>query len=97
MGQEVTNTPLPNYDVKVITDANSSEIQEISIASLLSIRVDDTGTYIYLGYALPGANEAAASWRISRYTKANVSALMWADGDTDFNNIWDDRATLSYL
>jgi len=62
-----------------------------------SIRVDDTGTYVYVGYAIPGSAESAASWKIFRVTTANPVAIMYADGDSFYNNIWDNRASLTYL
>lgn len=62
-----------------------------------SIRVDDAGTYVYVGYAIPGSAESAASWKIFRVTTANPVAIMYADGDSFYNNIWDNRASLTYL
>lgn len=62
-----------------------------------SVRVDDTGTYVYVGYAIPGSAESAASWKIFRVTTANPVAIMYADGDSFYNNIWDNRASLTYL
>lgn len=61
----------------------------------LAFRKDDTGTYLYLGEAVPGTATSAAGWRISRVTNAD-STIVWADGDGSFDNIWDNRASLSY-
>jgi hypothetical protein len=58
-----------------------------------SVRVDDAGTYQYFGWALPGSSESAAVWKISRFTVANPSAMLWADGDTAYDNVWANRAT----
>jgi hypothetical protein len=59
-----------------------------------TMRIQDTGTYIYIGYAIPGSLEADNVWRICRYdTSGN---RLWADGDALYNNVWSDRATLSY-
>ena len=62
-----------------------------------SIRVDDTGTYVYVGYAETGTAESVASWKIFRVTTTNPVAIMYADGDSFYNNIWDNRASLTYL
>lgn len=58
---------------------------------------DDTTTTdaTYLGWALPGTATSAASWKIKKVDSANKQILL-ADGDSDYNNIWDNRATLSY-
>lgn len=60
-----------------------------------AFKMDDTGTYKYLGEAQPGTATSAAEWRIQRITNSD-STITWADGDGDFDNVWDDRATLSY-
>lgn len=95
-GQKVANNPLGSYTVKVIRTDSGEEVQEASIGAVLSIRVDAGVTYEYYGWALPGIAESAAEWRIARWTVANVSGLLWADGNTDFDNVWADRASLTY-
>jgi len=62
-----------------------------------SVRVDDAGTYVYVGYAIPGSAESAASWKIFRVTTTNPVAIMYADGDSFYNNIWNNRTSLTYL
>lgn len=63
----------------------------------LAFKQDDTtsATYTYFGEAVPGTASSTASWRISRMTNAD-STIEWADGDGKFDNVWDDRASLSY-
>jgi hypothetical protein len=65
-------------------------------ASPESIRIDDAGTYQYFGYAVMGGAEGSAIWKISRLTVANPQALLWADGNAEYDNIWTNRASLSY-
>ena len=62
-----------------------------------SIRVDDTGTYVYVGYAKPGSTTSTASWKIFRVTTSNPVAIEYSDGDAFYDNIWDNRASLTYL
>jgi hypothetical protein len=52
---------------------------------------------IYTGQALPGTLTSAASWQIKKttFTGDDVSEA-FADGDSLFNNVWDDRLSLSY-
>ncbi len=62
-------------------------------------RYDDAGSGIrYYGEAVPGSLTSAAVWKISRM---DISAdpdftITWADGNGNFDNIWDNRAALSY-
>jgi hypothetical protein len=61
-----------------------------------AVRVDDATTYQYFGFAAAGSSESDAVWKISRWTVANPQAMMWADGNTAYDNIWTDRASLTY-
>lgn len=62
-------------------------------------RADMVGTtLIYRGQAAPGALESAGLWRIRRLTIGTDDDVTteWADGNANFDNIWADRAALSY-
>jgi hypothetical protein len=50
--------------------------------------------YLYTGHADPGSSTADPVWRISRYDFSN--GIMYADGNQNFDNIWDDRESLTY-
>jgi len=62
-----------------------------------SIRVDDTGTYVYVGYAKTGSTTSTAVWKIFRVTTTNPVAIEYSDGNAFYDNIWDNRASLTYL
>jgi hypothetical protein len=52
----------------------------------------------YLGEAVPGVATSAASWRVKKLVfgvDGDVD-VTYADGDANFNNVWDDRASLTY-
>lgn len=59
---------------------------------------DATPEIIYRGKALPGTAENVAAWRIERITIAADGDVttVFADGDDLFDNIWNNRASLSY-
>jgi hypothetical protein len=59
---------------------------------------DDGGAgIIYKGYALVGSTPDAPLWAIERIQKVgDVDVHNWADGDKLFNNVWNDRESLSY-
>ena len=63
------------------------------------IEYDGNGNAIYIGTALPGSATTATVWQVKRLTydgSGNMTALEWADGNDDFDNVWDDRASLNY-
>jgi hypothetical protein len=68
-----------------VSDIYDSNIDEVS----------DTITYI--GEANPGTSDSVPKWRIKRIeTVGTVIKIRWADASSDFNKIWDDRASLTY-
>lgn len=79
----------------------SGRLGDVTLASQL----DDTGgspNVLYKGEALAGTLTSAALWRIQQIIITtdiggnDDIAILWADGDTEFNNIWDNRLSLSY-
>lgn len=66
--------------------------------SSLSVMVDEPdANTTYVGEALAGADTSAAAWRIKQISvSGNVTTVNFADGDTNFDNVWDNRAILSY-
>ncbi len=61
-------------------------------------RIDEVSTdLIYIGSAEPGTLNAEAKWAIKKMIKAGtVTSIQWADGNASEDNIWDNRAILSY-
>jgi len=60
-----------------------------------------SATVFYFGWAIPGsdttAGKADARWKIKKIdSTSNPTKTVWADGDTEYDNIWDNRASLSY-
>lgn len=62
------------------------------------IAYNDNNQTLYVGLAAPGARESQAVWQIKKWTweGTNLVSIKFADGNTAFDNIWDNRATLSY-
>lgn len=61
------------------------------------VRVDEaSSTITYVGYAIPGTATSAASWRIKRLDSTTGLIVLWAAGTASFNQVWDNRASLSY-
>ena len=64
----------------------------------MATKIDEaSATVTYVGKALLGSASSAAVWQIQKITVAStVTSITWADSDADFNNVWDDRASLTY-
>jgi hypothetical protein len=64
----------------------------------LAVRIDEAaGGVTYIGYAEPGRLDNEAAWQIFRLTETGQDLEKeYADGNDEFNKVWDDRASLSY-
>lgn len=65
----------------------------------LAIYIDDTTTagITYLGMAEIGTAAADNMWQIRTIDDTSGDTqILWADGNGRFDNVWDDRASLSY-
>jgi hypothetical protein len=84
--------------IAIATDANAiSGTVSTLPADLYTTRLDEaTATITYVGVAAPGTATSAASWRIKRLDSTSGLIVLYADANTNFDNIWDNRAALSY-
>lgn len=64
----------------------------------LATRIDEaSATITYVGKATPGTATSAGTWQVQRLTDTGSGLTVeWADGDDEFDNVWDSRAGLSY-
>ena len=78
-----------------------SDLADVALAT----EVDDLGgspQIIYVGNAQPGTVTSAASWRVQRVTVTTDGggnddvSVQWADGNNQYDNVWDNRAALAY-
>lgn len=84
---QTPDQPLQNGRIPVLIESDPLKmIDDYSVA----------GTE-YIGWAVCGASTASPIWKICRkVTVASVETVEWADGDAKFDNIFDNRATLTY-
>jgi hypothetical protein len=61
-----------------------------------AVRVDDAGTYVYVGYAVVGSPTSTAVWKIKRIKTTNVVEVLFADGNSFYDNVWNNRSSLTY-
>ena len=87
---------------EVVTSGGSGvglEVQVTNFAPAYAVRLDVTSaTNTYVGKALPGVASSSATWRVQRLTSNAEGDLTieYADGNSSFDNVWDNRASLSY-
>lgn len=76
--------------------ADTSSIETRSKA--MKTAVDEaSATVTYVGESTTGSATSASLWRIKRLTQAGTVLLTeWAGGTGSFNNVWDNRASLTY-
>lgn len=78
-------------------DVTKELIRKITVQTKTLVDQTTTADTIYIGEALPGSATSAAKWRIQRVRTATTPVdVLYADGDEHFDNVWDDRASLSY-
>jgi len=91
-------------DAGQINIQNSNQVIQVTQG-----RAEDTVTYAtrydqvsdllaYKGEAIVGSEDDEPKWRVQKLvfgTDGDVT-ITWANGTTDFRNVWDDRATLTY-
>lgn len=63
-----------------------------------ALAYDGSNNVEYIGYALPGSSKAAPVWMIKKITYSSGLATdeQFAGGEGKFNQVWNDRASLSY-
>ena len=72
--------------------------QDNTILKNLALKLDTVSATTYIGDAQPGALSADPVWRIKRVVETGSDAeIKWADGNSDFDNIWTNRLALSYI
>lgn len=71
----------------------ATDVVDVALTTL----IDSTTTagYTYIGEGTPGTPTSAAKWRISRITSASGSSYFTGAGD--FDQVWDNRANLTYV
>ena len=99
-GQSVTITDVGgkmSLDVNVTNITITADNDSIETRKMpMKEYVDETSATIqYYGEAVSGTATSAAGWRIKRVTQVAGSILIdWAS--TSFDQVWDNRAALSY-
>ena len=65
-----------------------------------AVRFQADSTYasiFYLGLAAPGASESDPVWQIKKLDTNSGAYIYYADGDTEYDNTWNNRESYTYL
>lgn len=70
----------------------------MSVLKVYKTYIDEaSATITYIGKASTSALTSNAVWQIMKMEiSGSITTITYADGDSEFNNIWDNRASLSY-
>lgn len=65
--------------------------------SLGALKLDQvTSTLFYVGEATIAAPTSSPIWRIRKIDTSTGVDIKWADGNSNFDNVWDNRSSLTY-
>lgn len=84
----------------VINPATSEKqdaiISAISGSTLIS-NIETIGSITYIGSAVPSSLTSSPVWKIIKIDVSGVTTVKFADGNSNFDNVWDNRTSLTYL
>lgn len=86
------------YRVKVNSSGELAVSGTSAAAPIYATLVDDYSedNITYVGRADTGSASSSAVWQIRKIDESIGATTTWADGDGSFNNIWDNRESLTY-
>lgn len=99
------NTTITNVGGKNSLDVNVTDItldkSNDSVTAHnpeeLSFVDENSETITYIGAAAPGTSQASAGWKIKRILiSGTVTQISYASGNSNYDKVWNDRASLSY-
>jgi hypothetical protein len=95
--------------VKITDGTNDAEVTgggRLKVDATASVMVDDdyarrfcwdSATVLYSGWAAAGTAESEADWKIRRRTFTGDDFKdEWVDGNANFDNVWNNRLSLTY-
>lgn len=93
--EEINKLNLLNETVSTIRNSVSALDSKVFFEPVL---IDESNpNIIYKGFASPRAKMEEAVWAIQKISYTDdICTYQWADGNKDFNNIWNNRITLTY-
>jgi len=89
--------PLEKRDVSLLEVTALSSPVTVS-ATRYAVRVDEaSSSVVYFGYADVNSGDSDSVWLIIKMTETGtVTKTEYANGSESFNQVWNNRASLSY-
>lgn len=94
--------PANQFEVQAIQnytyDSVSRAVKITDTPFIEAFAYNESGMIEYSGKASPGSSKGATLWQIKKYVYSgtNVVDILFADGNTNFDNEWDERENLEY-
>jgi len=83
--------------IPFVDDGSGNAVMEITNTLAVRYIVDSTtSTTYYVCKAAAGSLESDPVWQIAKLDKLNKISITWADGNTDFDNTYNNREALTY-
>jgi len=82
-----------------VNDSGYISVIDMTDNYTIALAYDGSGNLEYQGKAMIGSAKGSALWQIKKMIydgSGNLTDVQWADGNDAFDNIWDNRAGLSY-
>lgn len=73
-----------------------SAIRETKVSSEVATRVAVSGSITYVGVAVVGSLTSDNVWQVKKLDETSGLIITYADGNSQFDNIWDNYASLTY-
>jgi hypothetical protein len=100
MAEDATNSALlVDRGLPVANDLDADGRRKLRVGSGdLALQVDDHTSFLYLGQAAPGTLTSASKWQIVKFIfSGTLIESQYPNGDAGYTNVWDDRASLTYV
>jgi hypothetical protein len=96
--QDIGNVKLTNLAPNDVLSWNGAYWENTAMVENYTQHIDYISESVtYIGQANPGTNDSDPLWRIKKITSTGDDIdIQYADGNANFDNIWDDRVSLSY-
>jgi len=80
------------------TDNAALQLLADALATNYATQLDEDGTTTYVGKAVIGSAVGDAVWQIKKIDESGSPEMIitWCDGNDSFDNVWSNRAALSY-
>jgi hypothetical protein len=75
----------------------SNWVRNAGTYAAFSIQIDvASSTVTYIGKAVPGTATSSSTWQIKKIDSTSGTSILFASGNSNFDKVYDNRASLSY-